>query len=298
MHDTRTGNSADHRLPVSVIFLTFNEGKNVERGLKSVADWAGEIFVVDSGSTNETLDIARRYTDNIVHHDFENYAQQRNWAQQHLPLAYDWVFHIDADEWVMPELRSALAEFFTSQQVNNTDGLLIKRRTEFLGRWIKHGGHYPSYHLRIFRHEKGRCETRKYDQHYVVRGNLHRLERGDLVDPVTTDLDSWTMRHVRWASLEAEELASRQQRPTDGTQVVPRAWGNMIERRRWARLSVYYRMPLFLRATAYFFVRYVIRLGFLDGYAGLIFHVLQGFWFRFYIDAKVWENQHAPKPDA
>lgn len=147
-------------LPISVIFLTYNEEQNIERSLNSVAGWAGEIYVVDSGSTDRTLEIVQRYTDKIVHHDFENYAQQRNWAQENLPLKFDWVFHIDAGEWVMPELQAALADLFASPQANEVDGLLIRRRTEFMGRWIRYGGHYPSYHLRVFRRQRGRCEAR------------------------------------------------------------------------------------------------------------------------------------------
>lgn len=284
-------NITEKLLPISVIFLTYNEEQTIERSLNSIVGWAGEIFIVDSGSTDRTLEIVQRYTDKIVHHDFENYAQQRNWAQENLPITFDWVFHIDAGEWVMPELHTALADLFASQQANHIDGLLIRRRTEFMGRWIRYGGHYPSYHLRVFRRQRGRCEERTYDQHFVVEGEIYRLRHGDLVDPVMSDLDSWTVRHIRWANLEADEFRSRPSDLSRGTRVVPRLTGNMIERRRWGRVSVYNRMPLFLRATAYFVYRYFIRLGFLDGREGLVFHVLQGFWFRFYIDAKLWERK-------
>lgn len=284
-------NQSEDLLPISVIFLTHNEEQNIERSLRSVAGWASEVFVVDSGSTDRTLEIAQQYVDQIVHHNFDNYAQQRNWAQSNLTLNNDWIFHIDADEWVTPELRDSLAAFFASDHVDETNGVLIRRRTEFMGRWIKHGGHYPSYHLRIYRHQRGRCEERKYDQHFVVEGKTHRLDHGDLVDPVMADLDSWTMRHIKWANLEMEELHASQPHSVTGIAVTPRLTGNLIERRRWARTSIYNRLPLFLRAIGYFLFRYFIRLGFLDGREGLIFHFLQGFWFRFYIDAKLWEKQ-------
>ncbi|GAB4538314.1 MAG: glycosyltransferase family 2 protein [Anaerolineae bacterium] len=280
-------------LPLSVIFLTYNAEASIEVGLKSVAGWVGEIFVVDSGSTDNTLGIVARYTDNIVFHPFDNYAQQRNWAQENLPLSYDWVFHIDADEWVTSELRAALEAFFHSDGVAATHGLLIKRRTVFLGRWIKHGGHYPSYHMRVFRHEHGQCEERLYDQHFVVAGPIRRLEGGDLIDCVTSDLDTWVMRHIRWAGLEVQEILNRQSAAKPDVHVKPRATGNLIERRRWARVALYNRLPLFVRSTVYFIYRYFFRLGFLDGSEGLIFHVLQGFWFRFYIDARLWEVRHA-----
>ena len=102
----------NQRTPVSVIALTYNEESRIEACLKSVADWAGEVFAVDSGSTDRTLEIARRYTENIYQHPFENYSRQRNWAQTELPLSFDWVFHIDAEDSVEPELRPLVAAVF------------------------------------------------------------------------------------------------------------------------------------------------------------------------------------------
>jgi glycosyltransferase involved in cell wall biosynthesis len=278
-------------LPISVVVLTFNEQGNIEDCLRSVVGWAGETIVVDSGSTDATLEIARRYTDRIVNHPFENYALQRNWAQAHVPLAYPWVFHIDADERVTPELVHSLRAFFAGPDAQSFVGALVARRTVFLGRAILHGGHYPVFHLRLFRHDRGRCEDRLYDQHFLVEGPACRLS-GDLIDVITTDLTTWTMRHARWGVLEAQESLATHRNDTR-QQVSGQFTGTPIERRRWLRNSVYGRAPLFLRAFGYFFVRYILRLGFLDGREGLIFHFLQGCWYRFYVDAKIYEAQLA-----
>jgi glycosyltransferase involved in cell wall biosynthesis len=275
-------------LPLSVIILTYNEEANILDCLHSVVDWAAEVFVVDSGSRDRTVALARRYTDNIVEHPFENYAQQRNWAQASLPLAYDWVLHLDADERISPELAQSLQVFFAGKDAEQVDGLLVTRRTVFMGRAIMHGGHYPTYHLRVFRRSKGFCEDRLYDQHFLVDG-LTRQISGDLIDTITTDLSIWLARHARWAELEAQEyLATTSE--SASRRVNPRLDGNPIERRRWLRMS-YGRAPLFVRAFGYFFYRYFLRLGFLDGTEGLIFHFLQGCWYRFYIDAKIYEMQ-------
>jgi glycosyltransferase involved in cell wall biosynthesis len=274
-------------LPISVIILTYNEEENIEACLRSVVDWADEIFVVDSGSTDQTVAIVEQYTDKVVTHPFENYSKQRNWAQENLPLAHEWVFHIDADERVTPELVQSLRQFFASDAQNDIVGLMVSRRSVFFGRPILHGGHYPAYHLRVFRRNACRCEDRLYDQHFVTTG-VTRCIAGDLIDTMTSDLMDWTMRHARWGVLEAREQLEAATANND-QQVVARASGTPIERRRWLRVSVYGRSPLFLRALGYFLYRYIFRLGFLDGMEGLIFHFLQGFWYRFYVDAHIYE---------
>jgi glycosyltransferase involved in cell wall biosynthesis len=274
--------------PVSVVVLTHDEEGNIGPCLDSVADWTSEIVVLDSGSTDRTLTIASRYTSKIFHNPFENYAAQRNWAQAHLPIACDWVFHIDADERVSPELATAVKHLFANGlATSQTAGLLVRRRIEFMGQRMRFGGLYPTYHCRIFRKDRGRCELRKYDQHFVVDGPMATV-RADLVEITASSLGSWTQRHNRWAQMEARQLAGGHSTEA-GLVIQGKLFGTPIERRRWLRQMLYERSPLFGRAFIYFFVRYVIRGGIFDGVPGLIYHVLQGFWFRFYIDACVYE---------
>jgi glycosyltransferase involved in cell wall biosynthesis len=274
------------RIPVSVIVLTYNEEKNVEECLRSVSEWADEVFVVDSGSTDATLEISSRYTSNVVEHPFENYSRQRNWAQDTLPLRNEWVLHIDADERVSSELAKSFRIFFDSGQAESVNGAMFSRRTVFMGRWIRHGGHYPVFHTRLYRRHLGRCEDRLYDQHFLVPPPVATLS-GDLIDVLTSELDVWSVRHIRWAGAEALEM--RRSESQRSGQIPSTLTGGPIPRRRWLRITLFGRSPLFLRAFLYFFYRYVILLGFLDGVEGLIFHFLHACWFRFYIDAKIWE---------
>lgn len=278
-------------LPISIVVLTFNEETNIIECLESVKRWSGETILVDSGSTDRTIEIAQQYTDKIFVHEFTNYAAQRNWAQSNIALKYEWVLHIDADERVTTELQKAIQQFFLSGQHKHYNGAIFSRRTMFMGRWIKHGGHYPVYHTRLFRRDKGHCEERLYDQHFVVEPPVKKLE-GDLIDILTSDLDTWSRRHIRWAGLEAEENSHT---TTEVEQVVARLTGTPIEQRRWLRTKLFGRVPLFARAFGYFFYRYVLRRGFLDGTEGLIFHFLQACWFRFYVDAKIWETRKLTK---
>jgi glycosyltransferase involved in cell wall biosynthesis len=277
---------------LSVIILTLDEEANLPLALGSLRGLNAEVFVVDSGSTDRTLEIARAAGCHVIEHPFENYAVQRNWAFDHLPIKTPWTLCLDADERLTPELAEEIEET-VSQQGSPFDGFMLRKRTIFMGRWIRHGGQYPAYHLRLFRSGRGRCEARLYDQHFVVDGRVGRLTN-DYVDVITSDLSTFIVRHNRWAELEAEEiLAGSTGAARQGPAVEPVLTGTAIERRRFLRARVYQRFPLFVRPFLFWFYGYVLRLGFLDGIEGLIFHTLQRFWFRFLIDAKIWERQRA-----
>jgi glycosyltransferase involved in cell wall biosynthesis len=269
-----------HRL--SVIILTYNERANLPACLESLKGLDGDVFVVDSGSTDGTVEIATAAGAKVVVHPFENYAAQRNWAQQTLPIRSEWLLHLDADERLTPELVTEINQML-HEPPQEIDGFLLRKRTYFMGRWIRHGGHYPSYHLRLFRKGQGLCEDRLYDQHFLVNGRLGRLKH-DYLDVVTSDLSTWVLRHTRWAELEAREMMAN---PNGGNRIQPVLFGTPIERRRWLREGLYAHSPLFARAFLYWIYRYFVRLGFLDGKEGLIFHFLQGCWYRFLIDVNL-----------
>ena len=274
------GCKKDMKLPVSAIVLTYNEEKKIEECLRSLEGWVDEIFIVDSFSSDRTVEMSRRYTRHIYQHPFENYGIQRNWAQANLPIRNEWIFHLDADERVMPELINALKGKFR-YNLSPIDGYLISRQTVFMGRWIKHGGHYPAYHLRIFRKHSGRCEDRLYDQHFIVNGNLAILD-GDIIDTVTSDIGRWFKGLKRWAILEALEAT----RHPEGLQLAAKKHGNCLEKKRWLRQR-YYKLPIFVRPILYFLYRYFFKCGFLDGIKGLLFHAVQGLWYRWLVDRHI-----------
>lgn len=272
-------------VPLAVVVLTYNEEANLPACLESLEALQCEVYVVDSGSTDGTLEIAKRLGANVLSHPFETYSVQRNWAQQQLSDQFEWVLHLDADERLTIELVIEINQLRRNPP-EGIDGFMLRKRTIFMGRWIRHGGHYPSYHLRLFRKERGRCEDRLYDQHFIVNGEVGRLAH-DYIDVITSDLKTWTQRHARWAELEATELITRAKK--NSGRVQPNLLGSPIERRRWLKDSVYGRSPMFARAFLYWAFRYFVRLGFLDGKEGLIFHFLQGCWYRFLVDAKIYE---------
>ncbi|WP_238751182.1 glycosyltransferase family 2 protein [Neolewinella maritima] len=271
---------------LTIVILTFNEEANIEKCLDSLATVQAPIYVVDSFSKDRTLEILEQRGIPYVQHVFKNYAAQRNWAQANLPTEGEWVLHLDAGETLTPQMASWLNESFDPNR-GDVDGYMFARRTIFMGRWIKHGGFHPIYHLRLYRRHLGHCEDKVYDQHFVVDGKTEVAGTNvDMEDTVMNSLRDFTVSHARWAVFEAVESVLAQE---ETGEVQANLWGNPIERRRWLKSRVFQRAPLFLRSFLYLFHRYVVKLGVLDGKEGLIFHFLQGFWFRFLVDSIIFE---------
>jgi glycosyltransferase involved in cell wall biosynthesis len=275
------------RPSLSVIILTQDEEENLPLALASLRGLRAEVFVVDSGSTDRTREIARAAACRVVEHPLESQAQQLNWALDHLPIATPWVMRLDADERLTPELAQELANRLPGLTEDAT-GLLVKRRVYFWGRWIRHGGYYPTWLLRIWRNGRARCEQRWMDEHMVVDGGRSLRLDHDIIDENHKGLTFWTDKHNRYADREVRDLLALQERSRTAIKL-----DGQPGSRRWLKEHLYGRTPLLWRAGAYWFFRYVLRLGFLDGRPGLVFHFLQGFWYRFLVDAKLLELQHA-----
>jgi glycosyltransferase involved in cell wall biosynthesis len=272
-------------LPISVIVLTFNAEATIGATLASARRISDDVHVVDSYSTDRTLEIARAAGAVVTQHPFEHYGAQRNWAIDTLQLKHGWQLHLDADERLGDELVAELEALFVRGLPDDIAGYYIPRLVHFHGRPLRHGGMYPIYHLRLFRNGRGRCENRKYDQHFMVDAPTAKLAN-PMIDDIRISLGEWTSRHNRWADAEVDELLA----PTHG--VIAGGAGDPVAEKR-AQRGFYYRQPLFLRALLLFLYRYIFKLGFLDGREGLIFYVLQTFWFRFLVDAKLYERRKA-----
>ena len=276
------------KLPITVIILTFNEEVNILNCLQSVSKLSNDIVIVDSYSTDRTIEIANSFSVKIFQHPFENYAKQRNWALQNVIISNEWIMNIDADHRVMPEMVDELKHYFENGIPDNVNGFFASRRTMFLNKWIRHGGHFPVYHGIIFRKGKGICEEKEYDQHFLISGDTIVL-KSNVIDIITDSLTTFIQRHNKWATLEALDAMHLESEVDSNSKVIkPNKNGNLMEQRRYQRLK-YYSYPIFTRTFIYFIYRFFFKLGFRDGKEGLIFHILQGFWFRFLVDAKIYE---------
>jgi len=283
------------KLDLSVIILTYNEGIHIKRCIKSVYGWVQDIFVVDSYSNDRTLEIAKKYTNHIYQHEFINQATQFNWALENLPIKTEWVMRLDADEYVTDELRDELLEKL-EKFPDEIVGLYVKRRVYFMGKWIKHGACYPIWHLRIWRKGKGYCEQRWMDEHIkITEGRVAFLEN-DIVDYSLKPLHWWINKHNSYATREAVDLLNYKYWFMKYDEIKPKLFGTQEKRKRWLKMR-YSRLPLFVRPFLYFLYRYFFKLGLLDGNEGLIWHFLQGFWYRFLVDAKVHEIEKKAKQE-
>ena len=276
-----------------VVLLTHNEEQHIERALKSVAGIASEMFVIDSGSTDRTAEIARQLGATVLFHPFVNQARQFQWALDQAPITADWIMRLDADEVIEPDLAAEIAQKLPHLPMEVV-GIHLKRKHIFMGRWVRHGGRYPLLLLRIWRRGLGRVEDRWMDEHVIVRGGRTVTFESSFADDNLNDLSFFTQKHNQYATREAIEVINQRHN------LLPRDEGmnqhgasTQASVKRWIKEHVYNRIPFTVSALAYFIWRYVFQLGFLDGRSGLVYHALQGLWYRFLVGAKVMELERA-----
>ncbi|MPR36791.1 glycosyltransferase family 2 protein [Salmonirosea aquatica] len=272
---------------LSVIILTHNEALHIERCLRSVKMVTDKIFIIDSYSTDNTVALARGLGAEVVQNPWVSYAFQLNYGISHNPFSTAWVMRLDADEYITPELATEINEVLPGM-ATGIAGLYLKRRVFFLNKWIKNGGYYPIWLLRLWRHGQGFCEELWMDEHIKVKGGTISRLTYDIVDHNLNNLTWWTQKHNNYAIREVIDLLNITYNFDDKETVTPSFWGTQEQRTRYLKIR-YASLPLFTRPFIYFIYRYFIKLGFLDGTKGLIWHTLQGFWYRFLVDAKLYE---------
>ncbi|AMA59746.1 glycosyltransferase family 2 protein [Bradyrhizobium sp. CCGE-LA001] len=278
---------------LAIIILAYNEELHLARALEGVVGIAKEIFVIDSGSKDRTREIAEVYGAVVIEHPFVNYAKQFQWALENAPITSDWVMRLDADEIVEADLATEIVEKLPTLP-REVVGINLKRKLIFMNRTIKHGGRGTLVLLRLWRRGYGRIEDRWMDEHMIIHGGRTVTFEGGFADCNLNNLSFFTDKHNKYATREAIDALNQRlgfMKRDDSLSI--EASSHQAAVKRFVKEKFYNRVPFQLSALAYFLYRFVFRLGFLDGKEGAIYHVLQGFWYRFLVGAKLEELSRA-----
>jgi glycosyltransferase involved in cell wall biosynthesis len=272
-------------LPISGLVITYNEEVNIGECLDSLC-FLDEVFVIDSFSTDRTVEICKRYESagvKIFRHKFEDYARQRNWALKNLPWSNEWIFVLDADERISLELRAELEGVFASDQ-SDADFYYVKRRFIFLGRWLKHSTFYPFWLLRLFRRSEARY-VRSVNEQVLVSGKPGYLKH-DLIHKDQKGLFAWIEKHNRYSSLEAKEYLAVKGGRDACSEHRKEQRGTLRDVRIQGLKRLFISLPF--RPFIRFSYMYFWRRGFLDGKEGLTYCMLQAVQ-EFHINCKMCE---------
>lgn len=269
-------------MKIVAVILTSNDSRHLQRCLSSLRGVADAALVVDSYSTDDTTSIAREYRARVVQRDWDDFSSQFNWGLDQLKSDYDWVLHLDPGEYLTPELATEIRDRLPRLDAS-VHGVYAGRRLVFKGQSIRFGSGHSMRTLRLFRYKFGRCEGNGRDPQITVPGPTVEI-RGDVIEENLNTLSWWINRQNKLASREAAErlLAKYQSAPAVTTE--PSGAYS-------AAIKIKPRFPIGLGALGWFFYRYVLRGGFLDGRGGAAYHLLQGFWYRYLVDAKIAEGE-------
>lgn len=274
---------------IAVVILTHNESLHIKRAIEAVRPFAKEVFLIDSYSTDGTVEIAQAAGATVLQNPWVNYSKQFAWGLENAPITATWVMRLDADEVVEPDLAREILDKLPHLPAD-VAGINLDRRHVFMGRWIKHGGRFPLTLLRIWRHGQGRIEDRWMDEHIVISGGRTVKFNGGFSDVNLKDITFFTTKHNAYATREALDILIRKYDLLAADEALSSESASFQAAvKRFVKERIYNRLPFWLSTMLYFQYRYFIQLGFLDGRPGLIYHFLQGYWYRFLVGVKTVE---------
>ncbi len=264
---------------LTVVILTYNEEIHIARAIRNVLNWADKVIVLDSYSQDKTVEIAKELAAEVIFRKFDDYKHQRLHAIEYCKPITEWMLFLDADEYLLEESKVEIKNKIN--QKNNIAGYYVPRRFIFMKKWIRYGGYYPCYLMRLFKPEKASIYG-AVNEHILIDGEVAKLKY-DVVDHNLKDIASWVHKHDKYTDLESLRLwqAKNSQKKKNYFSSLMR-----LEGKDWIRENIWNYLPLLIKPFFYFVYRYFIRFGFLDGKAGFIYHLLQGWWYYFMIDVK------------
>ncbi len=261
--------------------MTYNEEKNIKEAIDSIKGISQRIIVVDSYSEDSTVEIAKKLGAEVIQNPFINQAQQYQAALKLTHIETPWTLRLDADERISEGASKEISELIKKDEPN-INGIIVPFEVSFLGKKLRFGGIYPFKKMILYKTGKAFMEERSMDEHLVlVEGKAIKLKNISYHDDFK-DLTTWIDKHNKYASREVLDYLSNKRQSAKGLNSKARL-------KRLIKYNIYFKLPMSLRSTSYFLYRYIIKLGFLDGKPGFIFAVLQAFWYRFLVDAKIYE---------
>lgn len=280
-------------LNISTIILTYNEEKHIERCILNAKKFSKEIFLVDSYSSDKTLEIAKQYGVQVYQNKWENnYAKQFNWGLTNLPITSEWVFRLDADEYLTQELIDEMHNRW-GELNEEISGVVFERKMYFLNVLMTKGMLQMNM-LRLFRHNYGFCEERWMDEHIVLTKGKSTMFNNYFVDHNLNTIQWWTQKHNGYSIREAIDMLNVEYNfitlKSEKAKEYEMSSDALSKRNKKMK---YAKMPLFWRSFIYFVYRYFFKFGFTQGKEGFLWHFLQGFWYRTLVDAKIYEIKKA-----
>ncbi|MDR2039811.1 MAG: glycosyltransferase family 2 protein [Bacteroidales bacterium] len=274
-------------LDISVIILTYNEEIHIRRCIENVKPIVKQIFVVDSFSTDHTVSMAEELGAGVFQNKWQNnHAKQFNWALDHIPIQTKWVMRLDADEYLTEELKEELKRKLPGLD-SDVSGIVFPLRRVFMGRHLRRAAGKVLL-LRVFKHHIGRCESRWMDEHIQLNSGKTIVFENEFADDNLNNLTWWTAKHNQYSIREAIDLLDTELELFDRDNINEAIMGEQALAKRKKKLK-YAKAPLFWRSFSYFLYRYFLKLGFIEGKEGFLWHFLQGWWYRTLVDAKIFE---------
>ena len=282
-------------LDITVVILTYNEERHIERCIQSIKKYSDNIYIIDSYSTDNTIQICKSLNVNILQNKFINQSKQFTWALDNINFKTEWTLRLDADEYLEDNL---IIEIKNKLPNINKDivGINLKRKHIFMDKWIKFGGRYPLILLRLWRTGHGYIEDRWMDEHIMVEGGKTITLKNNFCDHNLNNLSFFINKHDWYAGREVVDiLLDNLKIKNDKKKLSTKNTSFNVSLKRFFKESFYNKLPIGLGPLLYFLYRYIFLLGFLDGRVGLIYHFLQGFWYRFLVESKLVEYKKTIK---
>lgn len=270
---------------ITCIIITKNEELNIERSVQSAKKICDRVVVVDSGSTDNTVVIAQANGADVFVHEFITHGKQFNWALENTNIAADWILRLDADEVITDEAAQEILELVEKHASDDVNGIILRFKVFFLGKFLKHGGIYPFLKLCVFKNQFGYViEEPMRDQTVITSGRSVYCKK-DCLHYDFKDMTSWILKHNNYASLETNNVLLNQKKDNEEDLI------KSVRKTKKMRDNFYYKLPMFFRAKLYYLYILIFKFAFLDGRPGLIHAYLRTMWYRYLVDTKLYEQR-------